>query len=68
MAIKVQSIQLNPTTKKANVSLFLDTQADINYTEIDGVPADYTIEQGSSALTAAGELAFMKSDGTWNWV
>ena len=30
MAIKVQSIQLNPTTKKANVSLFLDTQADIN--------------------------------------
>jgi hypothetical protein len=66
--IKVTSISLNPETKKATVSLFADTKAEITGTlDIQGFPAGYEIDFGSSVMTASGELAFMKSDGTWNW-
>ena len=67
--IKVTSIKLDPNTKTADVSLFSDAKAEVlPSAEIEGLPAGYTIAAGSSVLTASGELAFMKSDGTWNWV
>ena len=67
--IKVTEIKLDPTTKTADVSLFSDTKAEVlPNAEIEGLPAGYAIDAGSSVLTASGELAFMKSDGQWNWV
>lgn len=68
--IKVKDVKLNPGTLKAEVSLFADTKAEVSTTEISaiaGFPVGYTIDFGSSVMTASGELAFMKSDGTWNW-
>jgi len=69
MAISVKEISLNHSTKTANVSLFADTKEEVtdNIT-VDGVPNDYTLELGSSVMTTNGELAFRKSDGTWNWL
>ena len=67
--VKVTSITLNPQDKTADVSLFSDTKAEVTSSaEISGLPDGYSIAQGSSVMTASGELAFMKSDGTWNWV
>lgn len=69
--IKVKSVNLNPQTMTANVSLFADTKAEVETTPVDdivGFPKNYTIEFGSSVMTSEGEMAFMKSTGTWNWV
>ena len=69
--IKVNSIALNPQTMEADVSLFSDTQAEVASTaleDIKGFPVNYTIAFGSSVMTAEGDMAFMKSDGTWNWI
>ena len=67
--VKVTRITLNHQNKTAEVSLFADTKAEMSGTpDIQGLPSDYTIEMGSSVITASGQVAFMKSDGTWNWV
>ena len=61
----------NVKTMKATVGLFGDSKSDVeNATEADIVefPKDYTIDWGSNALTASGEMGFLKSDGTWNWL
>ena len=51
------------------VSLFADTKAEMSGTPtIIGLPSDAAIEMGSVCMTASGEVAFMKSDGTWNWL
>ena len=51
------------------VELFADTKGEVTPSSVIlGLPAGATIEAGSSILTASGEVAFMKSDGTWNWV
>ena len=54
---------------KVTASLFADQKSDVtpNMTII-GMPDNYVLETGSSVLTASGEIAFLKSDGTWNWV
>jgi len=41
-----------------------EIQPNMNIEQIEG----YTLAFGSSVMTASGELAFLKSDGTWNWV
>lgn len=67
--IRVTSMKLNDTTKHATVSLFADTKQEVTSdATIVGLPANTTIEQGSNVITAGGEVAFMKSDGSWNWV
>lgn len=70
--IRVKEIKLNPKTMEADVSLFADTKSEVANAEtsdIEGFPSGYSIAFGSSVMTASGELAFMKSDGTtWNWV
>lgn len=35
---------------------------------IDNLPNTEILATGSSCITATGDLAFLKSDGTWNWV
>lgn len=51
------------------VSLFADTKEEVTpAATIEGLPENATIEIGSTVMTASGELAFMKSDGTWSWV
>jgi len=66
--VKVTDMTLNPTEKTVQVSLFADTKEDLVSEDISGVPTGYAVAFGSSCVTASGELAFMKSDGTWNWV
>ena len=57
---------------KIEVSLFADTKDevkdDVSEMTIVGFPDGYDIDMGSSVMTAAGEVAFRKSDGTWNWI
>ena len=66
--VKVTDIKLNPQTKKATVSLFADTKGEVASASVKEIPTDYSIEAGSTVITASGDLAFMKSDGTWNWL
>lgn len=67
--IKVQ--QLENTDSKSNdyyVKAFADTREEVdNGGEFIGLPEGAGIEMGSSVMTASGELAFMQSDGHWNW-
>ena len=67
--VKVDKIiYRNDETKTAKVELFADTKAEVGSSKVVGLPAGYTIDFESSCMTADGELAFMKSDGTWNWL
>lgn len=54
------------------ISAFSDTKEEVNIATMSdyiGLPSDAErIELGSSVMTASGEMAFMKSDGTWSWV
>lgn len=68
----IKVMKITNTDSNANdykVELFADTKSEVTSgAEIVGLPEGTQIEIGSSVLTASGELAFMKSDGTWNWV
>lgn len=67
--IVVKEISINQWSKKADCDIFADTKSEVTPSaEIVGLPNGVTIAEGSSLMTADGELAFMKSDGTWNWV
>ena len=69
--IKVKTILLDPKTKTAEVSLFADTKGEVggaSVEDIEGFPKDQTIGFGSMVMSAAGEFAFMKSDGSWTWI
>ena len=66
--IKVLNIDVNDLTKSCMVSLFADAKTDLSNSDIPMVPEGYDVEFGSSCLTADGDLAFMKSNGTWNWI
>ena len=51
------------------ISAFADTKGEVTSSAtFAGLPEGANIEMGSSVMTAAGDLAFMKSDGNWNWV
>lgn len=67
--VKVTAISnMDYINNKAVVSLMADTKSDISSDmDVIGLPTGFKIDFGSSVLTTAGELAFMKSDGTWNW-
>ena len=68
--IKVTSITNTDTDENTfKISAFADTKVEVTPSaEFVGLPSGASIEMGSSLITAAGELAFMKSDGNWNWV
>lgn len=50
------------------ISAFADTKEEVDTGTFIGLPANATIEMGSTVITADGDVAFMKSNGTWNWV
>jgi len=55
--------------KKVTGSIFADTKQEITSgMVVKGLPSDYAMDFGSDVTTASGEVAFMKSDGTWNWL
>lgn len=68
--IQVQDIkQTDGNPKSFLISAFADTKDEVtNDAEFIGLPEGAEIEMGSSVMTASGEMAFRKSDGTWNWV
>ena len=66
--VKVQEIHSTEVEGTYKVQLFADTKDEVADATIVGLPTGSDIAMGSSILTAAGEIAFMKSDGTWNWV
>ena len=64
-----QELRFDYPKMEVKASLFADTQSEVSSTmEIEGMPDGYTLAAGSSVLTAAGEVAFLKSDKTWNWL
>ena len=68
--VKVQKmVNTDQNENSYKVVLFADTKQEIvdGPTEIIGFPQGATIEMGSSCYTADADVAFMKSDGTWNW-
>ena len=68
--IKCQSMENTDTNENSfKVKLFADTKDEVTEgAEIVGFPEGATIEMGSSVVTADGDIAFRKSDGTWNWI
>ncbi len=51
------------------VKAFADTKEEVTaQAEFVGFPPGGTMAPGSSVVTAKGEVAFLKSDGTFNWV
>ena len=68
--VRVASITTNDADMTAKVSLEADSRSEmtnISTDDIIGFPKGYTIDFMSDVFTSSGEMAFMKSDGTWNW-
>ena len=54
---------------KAEITAFADAKAEVvEGMSIVGMPYGITPSMGSSVITADGDVAFLKSDGTWNWI
>lgn len=71
MAIKVTKLEKQPGDgiNVYAVSAFADTKEEvIPGATFIGMPTNSTMDPGSSVITADGKVAFLKSDGTWNWV
>ena len=68
--IKVTSmVNTDSDENTYKISAFADTKNEVTPdAEFIGLPKGASIEMGSSIMTSSGELAFMKSDGNWNWV
>ena len=67
----IKVTDLKNTDEKSNtflISAFADTKAEVATGTFIGLPEGAEIEMGSDIMTADGEMAFMKSDGTWNWL
>lgn len=55
--------------KQYQISAFADDKTDVvPGAEFHNLPEGAIIQPGSTIITANGEIAFYKSDGTWNWV
>lgn len=69
MIIVQEMRNINSEKKEAQVNLFSDTKGEVvSEAEIVGMLPDYKPSFGSSIMTAAGELGYMKSNGQWHWV
>lgn len=62
--------QVDSLRMEAKYSFFADTKDEVtaNMAGALGLLPDYAIAQSSTVLTAAGDFAFRKSDGTWSWL
>lgn len=68
--VKCTGYTLNDSDMTAKVELEADDRAEmsgITTDDIIGYPDGYTMDFMSSVFTTSGEMAFLKSDGTWNW-
>lgn len=69
--IKCKSYSMN-ADGTADVSLFADAKDevkdDMSDVDVIGLPKGVKIAFGSDAMTASGEMAYRKSDDTWNWL
>lgn len=65
--LSVTEIKINPQTDEARVSLFADSRADVVMADAKKL-VGRDLEMGSTVITAEGEIAFLKSNGTFNWV
>jgi len=54
------------------ISASADTRSEVESASLEdyiGLPADARrLELMSDVMTTEGEMAFMRSDGTWNWI
>lgn len=69
--IRVTSLKKDVGTDDNSViiSAFADSKTEVTSSAtFVGLPKDAKIGQSSTVITASGEIAFRKSDGTWNWV
>lgn len=65
--IKIIDIQGNAPDRKIYV-FFADAKADVTSQAIAEIGLNGPIDVGSIAYTANGEVAFLKSNGEWNWI
>ena len=65
--IKVLDFKPNLTPKTVCM-LFADTKDEVGISPIEGLPQGVDPDTGSALITAAGEVAFLDSTGTWNFV
>ena len=56
--------------RKQSIPFFADTKTEVtdDMTGAVGLLDGFSIQQGSTVITAEGDFAFRKSDGTWNWL
>lgn len=69
--IRVTDIKILPddSNNVCQISAFADTKGEVlPNADFVGMPEGATMAIGSSVITAAGEMAFLKSDNTFNWV
>lgn len=67
--IKVTEMKNTDTNSTSYlISAFADTKEEVAGGTFIGLPEGAEIEMGSNIITAAGEFAFMQSDGTWSWL
>ena len=69
--IRVTSLKkdVGADDNKVIISAFADSKEEVTSSAtFVGLPKNAQIGQSSTVITASGELAFMKSNGTWNWV
>ena len=69
--MKVTEMKQGVLNNQVLVSVFSDTKDEVESTAVEdivGMPSGKDIEPGSTVITADADLAFMKSDGNWNWI
>lgn len=66
----IKVLDYNPNlTPKTVCTLFADTKEEVTGTlTIVGLPDGTTPDTGSALLTAAGDVAFLTSEGSWSFV
>ena len=67
--IKVVSIK-READDKARIVAFADTKAEVTSASVamEGLPEGTTLAYGSCVYTSSADVAFLKSDNTWNWI
>ena len=70
----IKVIECNNTDRDFHtykIVAFADTKDEVDTTPISdyvGMPKNANVEMSSLLITADGDVAFRKSDDTWNWV
>ena len=66
----IKVLDFNANLKPETVcTLFADTKAEVSSSmTIVGLPANMKPAAGSALITAAGDIALLDSEGTWNFL